>query len=91
LAQDNKLIRSLIESSRNGNYNAFEQLFKMHVGYVYAISIRLLSDFEDANENISKIFKESELVQDTDLKSNDRKSKREKKHFSFKDLFKKKE
>ena len=59
MAQDNKLIRSLIESSRNGNNNAFEQLFKMHVGYVYAISIRLLSDFEDANENISKIFIEA--------------------------------
>ena len=91
MAQDNKLIRSLIESSRNGNNNAFEQLFKMHVGYVYAISIRLLSDFEDANENISKIFKESELVQDTDLKSIDRKSKQENKRFFFKDLFKKKE
>ena len=59
MAQDNKLIRSLIESSRNGNHNSFEQLFKMHVGYVYAISIRLLSDFEDANENISKIFIEA--------------------------------
>jgi RNA polymerase sigma-70 factor (ECF subfamily) len=59
LAQDNKLIRSLIESSRKGNKNAFEQLFKMHVGYVYAISIRLLADFEDANENISKIFTEA--------------------------------
>jgi hypothetical protein len=35
--------------------------------------------------------KGSELLQDTDLKNNDRKSRREKKHFSFKDLFKKKE
>jgi len=59
LAQDNKLIRSLIESSRNGNYNAFEQLFKMHVGYVYAISLRLLADFEDANKITVKIFLEA--------------------------------
>ena len=59
MAQDNKLIRSLIESSRNGNYNAFEQLFKMHAGYIYAISFRLLGNIEDANENISKIFTEA--------------------------------
>ena len=59
MAQDNKLIRSLIESSRNGNLNAFEQLFRMHVGYVYAISFRLLGDFEDANENTSMIFIEA--------------------------------
>jgi RNA polymerase sigma-70 factor (ECF subfamily) len=59
LGQDNKLIRSLIESSRNGNKNAFEQLFKMHVGYVYAISLRLLADFEDANKITVKIFLEA--------------------------------
>jgi RNA polymerase sigma-70 factor (ECF subfamily) len=59
LAQDNKLIRSLIERSRNGNNAAFEQLFKMHVGYVYAISFRLLGNFEDANEITSKIFTEA--------------------------------
>jgi RNA polymerase sigma-70 factor, ECF subfamily len=59
LAQDNKLIRSLIESSRNGNINAFEQLFRMHVGYVYAISFRLLADSNEANENTSDIFVEA--------------------------------
>jgi len=31
----------------------------MHAGYVYAISIRLLADPEDANENTSKIFIEA--------------------------------
>jgi RNA polymerase sigma-70 factor (ECF subfamily) len=59
LAQDNKLIRSLIEGSRNGNINAFEQLFRMHVGYVYAISFRMLANTDDANENTSKIFVEA--------------------------------
>jgi RNA polymerase sigma-70 factor, ECF subfamily len=56
MAQDNKLIRSLIESSRNGNNNAFEQLFQMHVGYVFAISFRLLADLEGAYENTLKVF-----------------------------------
>ena len=59
MAQDNKLIRSLIENARNGNNNAFEQLFQMHVGYVYAISFRLLANYEDANEITIKIFKEA--------------------------------
>jgi RNA polymerase sigma-70 factor, ECF subfamily len=59
LAQDNKLISSLIESSRNGNNNAFEQLFRIHVGYIYAISFRLLGNFEDANENTTQIFTEA--------------------------------
>jgi RNA polymerase sigma-70 factor (ECF subfamily) len=31
----------------------------MHVGYVYAISFRLLADFDDANESTSKIFMEA--------------------------------
>ena len=59
MAQDNKLIRSLIESSRNGNNTAFGQLIKIHIGYVFAISIRLLADFEDACENTSKTFIEA--------------------------------
>ena len=63
MAQDNQLIRSLIESSRKGNKSAFEQLFQMHVGYVFAISIRLLSNLEDAYENTSNvdIIKEKKL------------------------------
>lgn len=59
MAQDNKIIQSLIESSRNGNINAFEQLFNMHVGFVYAISFRILADFEEANEITCKIFLEA--------------------------------
>jgi RNA polymerase sigma-70 factor (ECF subfamily) len=59
VAQDNQLIRSLIESSRNGNNHAFGQLINMYVGYVFAISLRLLADIEDANENTSKIFIEA--------------------------------
>ena len=59
MAQDNQLIRSLIESSRNGNNHAFGQLIKMYVGYVFAISFRLLADIEDANEDTSKIFIEA--------------------------------
>jgi RNA polymerase sigma-70 factor (ECF subfamily) len=59
LEKDNKLISSLIESSRTGNKNAFEQLFRIHVGYVFAISLRLLANYEDAYANTSKIFLEA--------------------------------
>jgi RNA polymerase sigma-70 factor (ECF subfamily) len=50
---------------------------------------KFITDMSKINSLDSK--KGSELLQDTDLKNNDRKSRREKKHFSFKDLFKKKE
>ena len=58
MAQESKFIRSLIENTRNGNRTAFEQLYKIHTGSVYAISIRLLGSLELAEENTSKVFME---------------------------------
>ena len=58
MAQESKFIRSLIENTRNGNRTAFEQLHKIHIGFVYAISIRLLGSPELAEENTTKVFLE---------------------------------
>lgn len=58
MAQENKYIRSLVENTRNGNRTAFEQLYKIHTGSVYAISIRLLGSPELAEENTTKVFLE---------------------------------
>ncbi len=58
MAQESKFIRSLIENTRNGNRTAFEQLFKIHTGSVYAISIRLLGSPGLAEENTTKVFLE---------------------------------
>jgi RNA polymerase sigma-70 factor (ECF subfamily) len=49
----------LIENSRNGNKTSYEQLYKVHAGYVHAISLRLLADTDLANENTSKVFLEA--------------------------------
>jgi RNA polymerase sigma-70 factor (ECF subfamily) len=56
--QESKYIRSLVENTRNGNRTAFEQLYKIHAGSVYAISIRLLGTSELAEENTTKVFLE---------------------------------
>lgn len=58
MAQESKFIRSLIENTRNGNRTAFEQLYKIHTGSVYAISIRLLGSPDLAEENTTKVFLE---------------------------------
>jgi len=59
LAQDNKLIRSLIENARRGNNTAFEQLFQINVDFVYALSLRLTADQTLAQDYTKKIFVEA--------------------------------
>ena len=58
MTQESKYIRSLVENTRNDNRTAFEQLYKIHAGSVYAISIRLLGTSELAEENTTKVFME---------------------------------
>lgn len=41
LAQDNKFVRSLLQNAQRGNYTSLEQLFKMNIGKVYAIVLRM--------------------------------------------------
>lgn len=56
LAQDNKLIRSLIQNVRSGNNSSFEQLYNIHAGRVYALCLRLLADKEMADRTTKDVF-----------------------------------
>ncbi|MEJ2507420.1 MAG: sigma-70 family RNA polymerase sigma factor, partial [Ignavibacteriaceae bacterium] len=41
MEQDNKFIKSLIESAQNGKVVALEELYKMNIDRIYAIALRL--------------------------------------------------
>ena len=56
LAQDNKLIRSLVQNVKTGNNSSFEQLYQIHAGRVYALCLRLLADKELADETTKNVF-----------------------------------
>jgi len=49
LTQDNKLIRSLIESAKRGSNAAKEQLFEMSLGKIYKLSFLLTGDKTSAD------------------------------------------
>jgi len=49
LTQDNKFIRSLIESAKRGNNAALEQLFEMNLGKIYKLSFLLTGDKPSAD------------------------------------------
>lgn len=49
MTQDNKFIRSLIESAKRGNNAALEQLFEMSLGKIYALSFLLTGDKASAD------------------------------------------
>ncbi len=49
MTQDNKFIRSLIESAKRGNNAALEQLFEMNLGKIYALSFLLTGDKPSAD------------------------------------------
>ncbi len=44
MEQDNKFIKSLVESAQNGNNSAFEQLFRLNCGRVFTLCTRLAAD-----------------------------------------------
>jgi RNA polymerase sigma-70 factor (ECF subfamily) len=46
----------LIQQAKAGNHEAFEALYRIHVGRVYAICLRILSDRASAEEMTQKIF-----------------------------------
>lgn len=53
--QDNKFIRSLIQSALRGNNSALEQLFEMNLPKIYTLTFRLTSNLQSAElltENI---------------------------------------
>jgi RNA polymerase sigma-70 factor (ECF subfamily) len=53
---DNKLVRSLLSSSKEGNSGAFEQLYQLHVAQVYAVSLRLLANQDLAQHLTQQVF-----------------------------------
>lgn len=50
---DNKFVRSLIQSAKQGNNAAIEQLFQMNLGKIYAFALRLTANKQIA-ESITK-------------------------------------
>ena len=56
LAQDNKLIRSLVQNTKLGSNSSFEQLFKLNAGRVYSVSLRLTADPSFAEEITKEVF-----------------------------------
>lgn len=57
--QDNKFIRSLIQSSLQGNNSALEQLFQMNLSKVYTLAFRLTSNFDSAEKVTENVFVEA--------------------------------
>ncbi len=57
--QDNKFIRSLIQSSLQGNNSALEQLFRMNLGKVYTLTLRLTANFDSADKLTEMVFVET--------------------------------
>jgi RNA polymerase sigma-70 factor (ECF subfamily) len=46
----------LIAEAQSGNQTAFEEIYRIHVGRVYAICLRILGDRSNAEEVTQKIF-----------------------------------
>lgn len=56
---DNKFVRSLLQSAQRGNYTALEQLFKMNIGKVYAIVLRMTANKSFASKITVETFVEA--------------------------------
>lgn len=41
---DNKFVRSLLQNAQRGNFTALEQLFKMNIGKIYAVVLRMTAN-----------------------------------------------
>ena len=47
---------SLIERAKNNDYRAFEELYRLHVGRVFALCVRLLNDRDMAEDMTQEAF-----------------------------------
>jgi RNA polymerase sigma-70 factor, ECF subfamily len=56
LVQENKLIRSLVENTKQGSNSSFKQLYQMNVGRIFALNLRLLADFKLGEEATKEVF-----------------------------------
>ncbi len=59
MAQENKFIRSLIQSAQNGNNAALEQLFGMNIARVFGLCLRILGNTENAEAVTILVFIEA--------------------------------
>lgn len=57
--QDNKFIRSLIQSALRGNNSALEQLFEMNLPKIYTLAFRLTANYQSADLLTENIFLET--------------------------------
>ncbi len=55
---DNKFIRSLIQSAKQGNNAAIEQLFQMNLGKIYAFALRLT-----ANKSLAELITKETFIE----------------------------
>ncbi|AFH50686.1 DNA-directed RNA polymerase specialized sigma subunit [Ignavibacterium album JCM 16511] len=56
---DNKFIRSLLQNAQRGNFTALEQLFRMNIGKVYAIVLRMTANKSFASKITVDTFLEA--------------------------------
>ena len=56
MSHDNKLIKSLIQNAQAGMNSAFEQLYKINCGRVYAVCFRILANKTEAEKMTVKVF-----------------------------------
>ncbi|QQS35593.1 MAG: sigma-70 family RNA polymerase sigma factor [Ignavibacteriales bacterium] len=73
MEQDNKLIRSVVETAKTGNKAALQQLYTVSVDRVYALLLRILPNDKDA-ENLTREILINSLhtvskIQDDDIYS----------------------
>jgi RNA polymerase sigma-70 factor, ECF subfamily len=69
LNRDNKLISSLIENAKAGNNSAFEQLYRLNVGRVYAVCLRLFANLRFSEETTRKVFET--VIEEINFKRDD--------------------
>lgn len=58
MSVDNKFIRSLIQSAKQGNNAAIEQLFQMNLGKIYAFALRLT-----ANKSLAELITKETFIE----------------------------
>lgn len=59
MSQDNKFVRSLIQSALQGNKSALEQLYSMNLPRIYTLTLRLTANVETANKLTQDILVEA--------------------------------
>lgn len=59
MSQDNKFVRSLIQSALQGNKSALEQLYSMNLSRIFTLTFRLTANVDSANKLTQDILVEA--------------------------------